>query len=64
MVLNTVELQSLLAKLALSCWKITLYLRVCMSSPHNLSMAQRVLFAIPDGLIVNQTISPTINITN
>jgi len=39
-------------------------LRVCMASQHNLSMAQIVLFAVPDGLIVNQTISPTINITN
>lgn len=32
--------------------------------PNNLSMAQGVLFAISGGLIVNQTISPTINITN
>lgn len=32
--------------------------------PNNLSMAQEVLFAISGGLIVNQTFSPTINITN
>lgn len=31
---------------------------------NNLSMAQEVLFAISGGLIVNQTFSPTINITN
>ena len=32
--------------------------------PNNLSMAQEVLFAISGGLIVNQTFSPAINITN
>ena len=32
--------------------------------PTNLSMAQEVLCAISGGLIVNQTFSPTINITN
>ena len=32
--------------------------------PNYLSIGQGVLFAISGGLIVNQTISPTINITN
>ena len=62
--MNTVELQSLLDKLALSCWIITLYFRVCKVSLHNLSMAQGLLFATSGGLIVNKIISTNINITN
>ena len=39
-------------------------MRVCKASPYNLNMEQGLLFAIPSSLMVNQTISPTINITN
>lgn len=39
-------------------------MRVCKTIPHDLSMTQGVLCAISGGLIVNQTISLTINITN
>uniref|UniRef100_UPI0025EFA575 hypothetical protein n=1 Tax=uncultured Veillonella sp. TaxID=159268 RepID=UPI0025EFA575 len=60
--------EAIKARLSLSAANLlaTAYAGKQVMSPYanNLSIGQGVFFAISGGLIVNQTISPTINITN